>query len=82
MYYVILHRSGNLEAWLKDVPEANDYNLYLYDESANLKGYSGELGCADEHIPGQMLPAGKYYLGVKRVKGTSAEESYRLRAHF
>ena len=82
VYYIRLKATGSVEVRLSHIPSGNDYNLYLYDEERNLKGYSGELGNRDEHILLDPLLAGKYYLAVNRVQGTSETQSYWLRAWF
>jgi hypothetical protein len=83
-YYLDLPAAHTIEIWLTAIPAGNDYALYLYDQSAGPLpiDYSDEYGNADEHIslPGQ--PAGRYYIRVERVIGTSRTQPYALRAVF
>jgi hypothetical protein len=81
--YFYLHTPArhSIEVWLSNLPPGNDYDLYLYnDATPHVRiGYSGEVGNVDEHIHVANLPAGKYYVGVLRIDGTSRNQPYHLR---
>lgn len=80
-YYFDKATTHTVEAWLTDIPVGCDYDLYLYDASNQMVGFSGGIGLVDEHILTQPLPAGRYYLGVFRVPdyGWDAGNPYALR---
>jgi hypothetical protein len=71
----------SVEAWLTNLPAGNDYDLYLYNDADphQLVGYSGTIGSGDEHIYVASLPAGKYYIRVARIIGSSPTQPYALR---
>ena len=65
-YYIELFAPHSIEIWLRNIPQGTDYNLYLYDATFKLVGYSGNVGNADEHILYADGQPGTYYIGVRR----------------
>ncbi len=80
--YFVSSRPHTVEVWLTGICDSCDYNLYLVDEGMRLLGYSGNLGNASEHILTEVLPAGRYYVRVRRAAGWSATVPYVLRVVF
>jgi hypothetical protein len=79
-YYFNLGATHSIELWLTNIPcPDNDYDLYLYDAAMERIGYSGEHGCANEHIYVGNRSAGKYYVRIRRGQGTSQTQPYALR---
>jgi hypothetical protein len=77
-FYFELTTSRNVELWLTNMAPGQDFNLVLRDANLNMLGYSGAVGNADEHIPSAPLPAGRYYVQVRRFTGDSGQP-YHLR---
>jgi hypothetical protein len=69
---------GSVEAWLRNIPAGENYDLILRDADLNPAGYSGELGHVDEHILSGELPAGRYYIQVYHREGAGSDQEYHL----
>jgi hypothetical protein len=82
-YFFDMPIDHHVEVWLGQIPISNDYDLYLYDFTGSLKGYSGEPDNRDEHISASsVLPAGRYYVRVERVSGYAMSQPYTFRVKF
>jgi hypothetical protein len=75
-FYFELATTRNIELWLTNMAAGQDFNLMLRDASLAQLKYSGNVGNADEHIPSTSLPAGRYYVQVRRMTGDSARPYY------
>jgi hypothetical protein len=72
-----------IDVWLDQIPVNGDFDLYLYDFNTTLKGFSGEAGNRSEHAHSNgVVPAGRYYIRVRRVEGFSASQPYLLRVKY
>ena len=82
-FYFELPAARNVELWLTDMTPGQDFNLVLRDANLTQLRYSGNVGNADEHILSTLLPAGRYYVQIRRVSGDSTQP-YCLRGawHF
>jgi hypothetical protein len=78
-YFFDMPIDHHVEVWLGQIPISNDYDLYLYDFTGSLKGYSGEPDNRDEHISASsVLPAGRYYVRVERVSGYAMSQTLSI----
>jgi hypothetical protein len=77
-FFFDLLEEGSVEAWLRDIPDGENYDLIIRDANLNPVGYSGELGHADEHILSGVLPSGRYYVQVYHRAGAGSDQAYHL----
>lgn len=81
-YFDVLAEDG-IEVWLDQIPNGNDYDLYLYNSRSERIGFSGQLGNRSEHIRvNGVAPLGRYYIRVQRELGSSATQPYKLRVGY
>ncbi|MHB0857691.1 MAG: pre-peptidase C-terminal domain-containing protein [Anaerolineae bacterium] len=80
-FFVEMSASHTIEVWLSGIPSGVNADLQLFDGSLASRGYSGNLGNADEHILTASLPPGRYYVQVYRRSGSSSQP-YSLRVVF
>jgi hypothetical protein len=73
-YSLSLASCGSIQADMNP-PAAEDYDLYLYDSSRNLVGYSVHSGDATESITKSSAAAGTYYLVVVGQDGSQYSTS-------
>jgi hypothetical protein len=78
-FYFDLSTAGGAELFLSHIPAGHNYDLLLIDSTGDTKGYSGNTGNSDEHIPRTSLAAGRYYIRVYNRSGTGSTQSYHLR---
>ena len=78
-FYLDLTSTGSAELWLTEIPSGCNYDLVLRDASLDIKGYSGNLNSADEHVVAGSLPAGRYYIQVYHRSAAGSTEPYNLR---
>lgn len=74
-----------VQLWLSNLPSSPlaDYDLFLYDPSANLIDASGEFGTTPEYIKRTVSASGDYRVAVRSKVGYSYWNKfspYRLRA--
>ncbi len=77
-YFFSLPAKGSVQLQLVDVPVDRDYNLLLLSSNSEIKGYSGSLGNAEEHISVNNLDPGLYYVSIYFFSGPISSEKYRL----
>jgi hypothetical protein len=81
-FYFDVTAQHTIEAWLTEIPQGCDYDLYLRDPDGDHITSSANPGNADEHISWGPVAAGRYYLVVVRIEGWNATVPYALRADF
>jgi len=82
-FYFDMATWHTIEAWLTNIAQGCDYDLYLRDANGNHIITSPNPGNADEHILWGPVAAGRYYLVVVSINHTwSASVPYALRASF
>jgi len=77
-YYFQLANSHDIDVKLSDISADANYHLYLYDNTLNRIGYSGNHGNSDERIIQENAEPGKYYVAIKRIEGADIPQPYQL----
>jgi hypothetical protein len=79
-FYFYLADKGTVQVELTSIPTGRDYNLHLYSDTAQLKGYSGFLGNNDEHIAVSNLEPGVYFVAIDFSGGDPSSSQYKVTA--
>ncbi len=79
-YHVYVFDTGGMKFTtieMSNIAAGNNYDLFLYDGNKGLLSSSANPGAANERIE-RMLPAGRYYVMVKRTSQIDANKAYQL----
>ncbi len=77
-------RNAALSVWLSQIPNGQDYDLYVYNDEKKELAKSEKTGSADEFIESVMTEKGKWYFFAVRAKKGSVDgkNPYRLKLEY
>jgi hypothetical protein len=81
-FYFDLQVGHAIEAWLTEIPDGCDFDLYLTDGYGELLQDSANGNADDEHILAGPHSAGRYHLVVVSISGWNASSPYALRVSY
>jgi subtilisin family serine protease/peptidoglycan hydrolase-like protein with peptidoglycan-binding domain len=73
-------KKGKLTITMKSIPSGCDYDMTVYDSTGAYIGASAANGSNDEKFASLINTTGKYYIRVYSYSGSSASDTYELRA--